>query len=149
KIEIYSRARFFTFTGHGFRDIRAADAELQAIAAEARAEQTTKKVEQAAATVEFKPAVALAHLDPNQELAKGIEQNRWFGELQPAQQDEVVDYALGVIAANTKMLELEADGGDNDVWYRITTAVARSGAPNAEEIFLKYASAAKDPDPKN
>jgi hypothetical protein len=39
--------------------------------------------------------------------------------------------------------------GNNDQRFRLTTAVARSGTPHAEEIFLKYASAAKDPDPED
>ena len=62
--------------------------------------------------------------------------------------DEVVDYALGVIAKNTPLLELEADGGNNAEYYKLTTAVARSGAPNAEDIFVKHASSAKNADPE-
>ena len=56
-----------------------------------------------------------------------------------------------MIASKTTFLELE-DGngiGDNYQWYRLTTAVARSGAPNAEDIFVKHASTAKNADPED
>jgi hypothetical protein len=93
--------------------------------------------------------VASAFLEgynPNESLADGIQRNYWLDQLQPAQQDEVVDYALGIIAANTKMLELDANGGNNLDWYRITTAVARSPAPHREDIFVKHASQAANAD---
>ena len=55
---------------------------------------------------------------------------------------------MGVIAKSTPLLELEADGGNNADYYKVTTAVARSGAPNAEDIFIKHASSAKNADPE-
>ena len=94
----------------------------------------------------MKPAAALAHLNPQDEsLTEGIK-DYWFERLPPDQRDEVVDYALEIIAKNTKFLEVEAEGGNNAQWYALTTAVAVSGAPHAEEIFVKYASAAKNAD---
>jgi hypothetical protein len=144
-VEIYSRARFFTFTGHGVRDIRAADAELQAIAAEVLAEQKTSAPE--ADTAALTMAGAFAHLDPNENLGAGVEQ--WFDLLTGEQKDEAVDHALAVIASKTTCLELEENGGNNDQWYRLTTAIARSGAPNAEAIFVEYAAKAKDADPED
>jgi AAA domain len=141
-VEIYSRGRYFTFTGHGTENIRAADAELQALIAEVRAEQTGQQAPAAGM------AAAFADLDPNRGLGQGVEAY-WFDLLTPEQKDGVVDYALQVIASKTPLLELEEDGGNNDQWYRLTAAVARSGAPNAEEIFIKYASAAKDADPED
>ena len=80
-------------------------------------------------------------------LADGIKTTRWFETLSPEMKDEVVDHALGVIAKNTRLLELEADGGNNAEYYKLTTSVARSGAPNAEDIFVKHASSAKNADP--
>src|SRR5262249_54956529 len=71
----------------------------------------------------------------------------WFDKLLPEQKDEIVDYALGVIAERTNLLRLTANGGDNLKYYVITTAVAVSGAPHAEEIFVKYASAVENADP--
>jgi hypothetical protein len=66
--------------------------------------------------------------------------------LSAAEQDELVEHALTVIAQNTRFLELEANGGNNAEYFKLVTAVARSGAPHAEDIFVKYASQAKDAD---
>jgi primase-polymerase (primpol)-like protein len=153
-VEIYSSRRYFTFTGRGVRDIRAREAEVQALAAEVRMEQVTSKQKSNGSGADadsgkVEMADAFQHLDPDQKLVEGIEDNHWFIRLPPAQKDEVVDHALGVIAANGKMLELNANGGSNDDWYKITTAVARSGAPKAEDIFVKYASQATDADPED
>ena len=94
-----------------------------------------------------KPAQAFAELDPRRKLSGRIRTAPWFETLSPETKDEVVDHALGVIAKNTQLLELEANGGNNAEYYKLTTSVARSGAPNAEDIFVKYASSAKDADP--
>jgi hypothetical protein len=151
-VEIYSSKRFFTFTGHGIRSIRAVDGELQAIAAEVRAEQAVTKQKTPASeagAASLTIASAFAHLDSKQSLAEGIETNYWFDLLTPEQKDEVVNHALEVIASRTTCLELEENGGNNDQWYRVATAIVRSGAPNAEDIFVKYASKAKDADPED
>src|SRR4029079_18955616 len=92
---------------------------------------------------------AFAALNPrNDNLAEGIGTSQWFAALTPKLKDAVVDHALACIAKNTKFLELEGKGGNNDEYYKLTTALARSGAPSAEDIFVKYASAAKDADPE-
>src|SRR6516165_4306144 len=66
-----------------------------------------------------KPARSFAELDPrDSSLAKGIT-DRWYPSLSPGQKNEVVDHALGVIAKNTKFLELEGNGGNNDQYYRL------------------------------
>ena len=94
----------------------------------------------------MKPAAALADLNPQDELLTEGIKDYWLERLPPDQKDEVVDYALEIIAKNTKFLEVEADGGNNAQWYALTTAVAVSGAPHAEEIFVKYASTAENAD---
>jgi hypothetical protein len=95
-----------------------------------------------------KPADAFAFLDPeNDNLADGIRTTPWFEALSPELKDEVVDHALGSIARNTSLLELEANDGSNAEYYNLTTSVARSGAPKAEDIFVKHASGAKNADP--
>ncbi len=81
-------------------------------------------------------------------MSDGIK-NTWFAALSPDRRNEVVDYALDIIAATTKFLEVGDNGGDNDIWYKLTTAVAVSRAPDAEDIFVKYASAAKNADPED
>ena len=82
-------------------------------------------------------------------MSDGIKNPSWFEVLSPELKNEVVDYALGIIAAKTKFLEIGANGGDNDIWYKLTTAVAVSGAPHAEKIFVKHASTAKNADPED
>jgi hypothetical protein len=91
-----------------------------------------------------KPAAEFASIK-EESLASGIKLS-WFGQLSPEEKDEAVDYALGIIAERTNILKLTADGGDNLQYYTITTAVAVSGAPHAEDIFVKYASAVENAD---
>jgi hypothetical protein len=91
-----------------------------------------------------KPAAEFASIK-EESLASGIK-DYWFGKLSPGQKDEVVDYAAGIIAERTNLLKLTAIGGDNLKYYAITTAIAVSGAPRAEDIFVKYASAVENAD---
>ena len=157
-VEVYTRARYFTFTGAAFgitggavEKIKAAPTEICALVDEVRAKE-------AAVPTSVKPKAALpynAALFSQQPIPEGGSQesfadgikNTWFETLSPNIKNEVVDYALGVIAKNTQFLELEADGGNNAEYYKLTTSVARSGAPNAEDIFVKHASSAKNADP--
>jgi hypothetical protein len=154
-VEIYTTARFFTFTGRSFGQIKSAPAEICALVEEVRAKEAAVKQQQsgllqANRLVLFngaKPATAFAELDAQESLADGIKNAPWFTTLSPELKNEVVDHALGVIANNTRLLELEANEGNNSEYYKLTTAVARSGAPNAEDIFVKHASTAKNADP--
>jgi hypothetical protein len=163
-VEVYSTARYFTFTGKGSGEIKAAPAEVAALVDEVRTKQAAAKQQRPNSTSpraqQFevpdwakasKPAQVFSSLDPsNDNLAAGIrEQASWYETLPPEQKNEVVDAALSAIARNTKFFELEANGGNNAEYYNLTTAVARSGAPNAEEIFVKWASTAKDADPED
>jgi primase-polymerase (primpol)-like protein len=131
-VEMYTKSRYFTFTGQGNGTIRAIAKEFAALAKEVWAKQAADKKEEN----NNKPKTRDDKYDAK----------HWYNYLQPEQQDEVVDYALGIIATETTMLELEADGGNNLDWYRMVTAAARSGAPHAEDIFVKYASQAKSAD---
>jgi archaellum biogenesis ATPase FlaH len=163
-VEVYSTGRYFTFTGACIlgKEIKAAPAEVAALVNEVRANEAAAK--QASRDCSFTdtphnfhipknfkgPAAAFASLDAAADsLADGIRSTHWFDSLLPNAKDEIVDLALAVIARNTPLLELEANGGNNAEWYKLTTAVARSGAPNAENIFVKYASGAKDSDPED
>jgi AAA domain len=69
-----------------------------------------------------------------------------FEGLSPEQKNRVVDYALETIAEKTQLLEAESNGSNNANYDKLTVSVARSGAPNAEDIFVKHASGGKDPD---
>jgi len=161
-VEVYTNKRFFTFTGRAAGEIKAATAEVRALIAEIRSKEAATKQQQqqtgqsgsdGAPNTEFtnsfenaKPARSFTELDPrDSSLAKGIT-DRWYPSLSPERKDKVVDHALGVIAKHTKFLELEGNGGNNDQYYKLTVSVARSGAPNAEDIFVKHASTAKNAD---
>ena len=155
-VEIYNKARYFTFTGRSLGEIKAAPAEICALVHELRVKEAAAKRPQQSSLTDAnriclfngaKPVTAFAVLDIQESLADGIKTTPWFTTLSSEQKNEIVDYALGVIAANTSLLELEADGGNNDEYYKLTAAVARSGAPNAENIFVKYASGALNADP--
>ncbi len=122
-VEVYTRARYFTFTGAAFGitggavdKIKAAPIEICALVDEVRAKE-------AAVPTSVKPKAALpynAALFSQQPILEGgapenlVDEikNTWFETLSPNIKNEVVDYALGVIAKNTKFLELEADGGN-------------------------------------
>jgi hypothetical protein len=154
-IEIYSGGRFFTFTGALLGDandaIRSAAAEVDALVSEVSAKVGAGPKK--AANEDLYVNAELAQQGPaarsmrveTETIGEGIRDN-WFETLSPEQKDEVIDHALKVIATNTKLLELGENGGNNDEYYKITTSVARSGAPNAENIFVKYASRAKGAD---
>lgn len=87
----------------------------------------------------------VAALTPSNELAAGVEVG-WYDSLTPAQKDEVVRHACEAISTRTKYFERTEDGGNNDAWLRLMCALARSGAPSAEAIFIEFASKAKHPD---
>ena len=78
-------------------------------------------------------------------LSEGIKEH-WFDKLTPEQKDAAVHYMLSVIAANTKLLELSENGGNNDDYYKLITALAVSGAPHAEDYFVEFASKVENAD---
>jgi hypothetical protein len=158
-VEVYTNARYFTFTGKGFGQIKAAPAEIRSLVDELRAKQAAAKQPSShfgsdrtfnsdlnSPFSDTKPAPAFTTLGTPESLAEGILTTYWYETLSPEKKDEVIDHALGVIANKTRLLELEADGGNNAEYYKLTTSVARSGAANAEDIFVKYATGAKTPD---
>ena len=55
---------------------------------------------------------------------------------------------LSMIAANTKLLELSDNGGNNDDYFKLITALAVSGAPHAEDYFVEVASKVENADPE-
>jgi putative DNA primase/helicase len=133
-VEVYCIARYFTFTGHGFGVIRTAPFEIDALVKEVREQKA------ASGCIEETTARATPASTSNSEAS------RWFDDLSEAQKDEVVDHALGVLARETKLFELQANGGNNYTYLTLALATVRSGAPHAEDIFVKYASAAVDAD---
>ena len=79
-------------------------------------------------------------------LAEG---NAWFPQLSAAKQAEVVKYAVLHIANNSTLFERNEHGGNDQEYERLTIAIARSGVPEAEAIFVEAASSAKDADPED
>jgi Family of unknown function (DUF5906) len=131
-VEMYTSGRFFTMTGKGSdRPLVAAPDAFAALAEELRAAQGN---------------AASGASDGDRVADRTV---GWFDALAPDLKDEVVDYALDIIAANTSLLERQIDGGNNAEYYKLTTSVARSNAPHAEDIFIKYTSRAKNPDAEN
>jgi RecA-family ATPase len=98
----------------------------------------------------FTPPSGLEHLDPDEDLAEGLRDKKWWDRLSLEQKDAALDHGLECIAKNSKRLELWVHGGDGyDNWFGITASVARSGAPRAENIFVKHASTATNHDPED
>jgi hypothetical protein len=131
-VEVYTTARYFVCTGLSTGTIKTAPTEVRALSDEVRAKEAAAKKQKS-----------------NHPQSKSVEAARWFETLSEELKDEVVDCALGVIAKNTKLLELEANGGNNADYFKLATSVARSGAPHAEDIFVKHAASAKDADPED
>lgn len=80
-----------------------------------------------------------------EELGAGVD-GGWFSQLPVEVTNDVVNHALKTLATQTKYLELGRHGGDNGQYYRIMQACARSGVPDAEDLWVKYASRAKEAD---
>jgi hypothetical protein len=76
------------------------------------------------------------------------ETSSWFGKLARQGQSEAVKYAALHLANNSALFELTKYGGNNDEYFKLALAIARSGVPNAEDIFVEAASTAKDADPE-
>ena len=138
-VELYTEGRFFTMTGRAPEDARivAAPDEFTALAEELRAQSTSSR------TSESDPSPR----DGEQTL--DAEANTWFGKLSSEKQSEVVKYAALHIANNSKMLELGKHGGNYQDYFKLTIAIARSGVPDAENIFVEAASLAKEADPED
>ena len=156
-VEVYSSIRYFTATGVPFGGtcgtIRAAAAEVDTLVEEARAASDTTGSKNAAKHAELYVDPALAHQGPAAR-AKGVEtetiaeglKDHWFDKLTPEQKDEVVHYILSGLAANTKLLELSDNGGNNDGYFSLITALGVSGAPHAEDNFVEFALKAENAD---
>ena len=136
-VEMYTKGRFFTMTGRAPEDARivAAPDEFAALAEELRAQSTSSR------TGEGDPSPR------DGEQTADAEANAWFGKLPPEKQSEVVKYAALHIAKNSKLFELTENGGNYQDYLKLTLAIARSGVPDAENIFVEAASIAKDADP--
>jgi Protein of unknown function (DUF3987) len=137
-VELYTKGRFFTMTGRAPEDARivAAPDEFAALAEELRAQSMSLP------TGKSDPS-------PRDGGQTADAENAWFGRLPPEKQSEVVKYAALHIANNSRLLELTKHGGSYQEYFKLALAIARSGVPDAENIFVEAASIAKDPDPED
>ena len=115
--------------------IRASAAEVIALAQEVQAAKACQ-VDQKKAATRAAP------------VADQGTKNYWFDRLTPEQKDEAVNYTLGAIGEKTKLFELRENGGNNDAWFSLMTALSLTGAPHAEDYFVEFASKAKNADPE-
>jgi putative DNA primase/helicase len=137
--ELYTTGRFFTMTGRASATARvvAAPEAFAALAAEMRALKASSNTDGGGAA---------AVVPKNGEPTADATSNAWFGKLPLEKQTEVVRYAAQYIGNNSKLFEQSEHGGNYQDYLRLTLAIARSGAPDAEAIFLEVASTARDAD---
>jgi hypothetical protein len=73
------------------------------------------------------------------ELSTGINNDSWFDRLPVERRSEAVKFAALHIAANSKLFELGTHGGNYQEYLKVALAIARSGAPESEDIFVTAA----------
>jgi Family of unknown function (DUF5906) len=73
----------------------------------------------------------------------------WFKQLTTQEQSEAIRYATLHLARNSKLFQLGKHGGNYQDYLKLTLAIARSGVPDAEDIFVQAASKATDADPED
>jgi putative DNA primase/helicase len=142
RIEMYTTGRFFTMTGHASPNaqIIAAPVAFAALAEELQAQIKSSRT----GNCDQPPAPSA----DSGEQTEDIETDAWFGKLPPEKRSEVIKYAALHIAKNSRQFELTVNGGNYQEYLKLTLAIARSGVPDAEDIFVEAAFIAKDADPE-
>jgi hypothetical protein len=140
-VELYTAGRYFTMTGRtpSTRAIVNAEQEFAALADELRNAKGVKSEYFG----NFAPRPPISGVS---EISAGIDTGAWFGKLSVEQQNEVVRYAASYVATHSSAFELSQHGGNYQDYLRLALAIARSGVPDAEDIFVEAASTAKDAD---
>ena len=69
-------------------------------------------------------------------------------KLPPDKQSEVIKYAALHVAKTSKLFELTKNDGNYTEYFKLTLAIARSGVPDAADIFVEAASIVKEADPE-
>jgi putative DNA primase/helicase len=136
-IELYTSGRFFTMTGHSGdpKPIIAAPDAFEALADELRAQSKTSRNQNGNLPAQVPP-----------ESAASDAADSWLSRLPLEKQSEVVKYAAVHIADNSTLFELTEHGGNYQEYLKLTFAIARSGVPDAEDIFVEAALKAKGAD---
>ena len=137
-VEMYTTGRYFTMTGGAPQNalIIAAAQAFAALADELLAEKA------GSSSNDCDPHIAKD--DPPK-----TETGTWFDKLSAEERSDVVRYAALHIAKNSKTFELSKHGGNYQNYLRLAFAIARSSVKDAEEIFIRAASTAKDADPEH
>jgi putative DNA primase/helicase len=138
--ELYTGGRFFTMTGHAPKGIKiiAAPEAFAALALELQAQKASSSTDG--------DNCAAASSPKDNEQTADTDSNAWFDKLPPEKQSDVVRYAALHIAKNSKVFALTKHGGNYREYFNISLAIARSGVPDADDIFVEAASAATDAD---
>jgi hypothetical protein len=168
-VELYTCNRYFTVTGRTDSKpltVVAADREFAALADKLRAQnggspsgdgntanQRKQVTPPGGFPGEFTPADAerIQRLFGPQflaanELSAGIEAYAWVDNLTVEKRSEVIRYAALHIANASNLFELTRHGGNFLQYLRLALAIARSGTPDAEDVFVEAALTAKDAD---
>jgi hypothetical protein len=87
-------------------------------------------------------------LPGNNDLAAGIHTSAWVERLPAEARSEVIRHAVSHIAKASKLLEQSRHGGNYQEYFKLALAIARSGVPEAEDIFVEAALTAKEADPE-
>ena len=87
----------------------------------------------------------VAEVAGNAALSAGVVSG-WWNNLSGTEKNSALRTACAALVSGTKVFEIESDGGSNPDWLRLMCAIARSGAPEAENIFVEYAMKAKTAD---
>jgi hypothetical protein len=146
RIEMYTSGRFFTMTGRVQANARitATPKVFAALAEKVRAaSERAKKKERDASSDKAKKH------SPKTRRTATHGKAGWYSKLPIDKQSEVVKYAALYIAKNSKLFELSKHGGNYQHYLRLAFAIARSGVPDAEKIFVESASTAKEADPED
>jgi hypothetical protein len=155
-VELYTSGRYFTMTGRTgskTRTIVPAEREFSALAEELRSQSgATGRNVYSPSNSSSQPQIA----DPRKwepllgssDLAAGIETGAWLDRLPAEVRSEVIRHAVSHIAKGSKIFELSEHGGNNQEYFKVALAIARSGVPDAEDIFVEAALTAKGADPE-
>jgi hypothetical protein len=139
-VELYTSGRYFTMTGRTGKDARPiidAQEPFDALAEELRAQRN-------------KSGAGDGDPSPDKDdHAEDAGSSGWFGKLPAEKQSEVVRYAALHITKNSRLFERTEHGGVYQEYFNIALAIARSGVPDAEDIFVEAASTAQDADPED